>query len=160
MAPSLENFGTEIAIVSSPEQLDAAYAIRFEVFCDEQGFTREIEIDEIDPIATHFLLRSKAPPHQALGTARLSLLPPTAAHPRGLGKLGRLAVRKAARGSGAGRRLVAAVEEEARRRGVEGVVLSAQMPKVGFYEMLGYKPEGEEYDEDGAPHKKMVKLLD
>lgn len=37
--------------------------------------------------------------------------------------------------------------------------VSSQIHAMPFYHKLGYREEGEVYDEDGAPHKLMVKEL-
>ena len=37
------------------------------------------------------------------------------------------------------------------------ITISAQSYLLGFYENLGFKPVGEEYLEDGIPHKRMIR---
>jgi predicted GNAT family N-acyltransferase len=82
---------------------------------------------------------------RAIGTGRL--LPD--------GHIGRMAVLKAWRGQGAGRALLRALVEEARRRGDREVVLSAQIHALGFYRAAGFAPEGPVYEEAGIPHQSM-----
>ncbi|WP_431047829.1 GNAT family N-acetyltransferase [Streptomyces sp. P1-3] len=74
--------------------------------------------------------------------------------------LGRLAVGRAARGTGLGALLVRAVEAEARRLGLAEVYLESQTHALGFYEKLGYRAYGPEFDEgSGIPHRAMRRTL-
>jgi GNAT superfamily N-acetyltransferase len=56
---------------------------------------------------------------------------------RGLAVVGRIAVAREDRGSGLGRRLLAALEEEARRRGLAGLWATARAP--GFFILMGFR---------------------
>lgn len=82
-------------------------------------------------------------------------------HPdgRGGGRLFQMAVRSDRRGQGLGRRLVRALEERLRERGVERVNLHARVTVSRFYEKLGYVPQGPEYEEVGIPHVNMARRL-
>ena len=51
------------------------------------------------------------------------------------------------------------LEQAARARGDQRVVLSAQRSAEGFYQRLGYQPVGEPYDEVGIAHIGMARLL-
>jgi predicted GNAT family N-acyltransferase len=75
-------------------------------------------------------------------------------------KVERVAVLPALRERGLGRALMAAVEAEARSRGVSRLVLNAQSAVVGFYEKLGWTPVGDEFVEAGIPHRRMEKRID
>jgi predicted GNAT family N-acyltransferase len=66
-----------------------------------------------------------------------------------------MAVLKEWRGHGAGRALLRALVEAARRRGDREVMLSAQVHALGFYRAEGFAPEGDEYEEAGIPHQAM-----
>jgi len=90
-------------------------------------------------------------------------------------KIGRLVVLKEYRQFRFGRALVLAVHEwvqqeaAARNRDTSSsspsssrtvrVVSHSQIPVVNFYAKYGYIPEGDLFDEDGAPHQKMVAYL-
>ncbi|KAI0032955.1 acyl-CoA N-acyltransferase [Vararia minispora EC-137] len=50
---------------------EQCYRVRREVFCDEQGFSVDLEIDTIDPTATHVLLRLATAERTAAGTLRI-----------------------------------------------------------------------------------------
>ncbi|KAH8118730.1 acyl-CoA N-acyltransferase [Phellopilus nigrolimitatus] len=143
------------------------FALRIAVFVHEQGFPLEAEIDDADETATHFLLRLAPPAHTPAGTVR-------ATRPGAYYKLSRLAVLGAHRGRGRGAALVRALhawavqDALARARGdgagdaaphTVTIVAHAQLPARAFYARFGYEPEGPEFDEDGAPHQKMVVRL-
>jgi len=54
------------------------------------------------------------------------------------------------------------VKSDALRTALTGsveIVSHSQIPAKGFYGKLGYQAEGEEFDEDGDPHQKMVLRL-
>ncbi|KAI8070523.1 acyl-CoA N-acyltransferase, partial [Gongronella butleri] len=88
----------------------------------------------------------------AVGTIRLIPVSDT------LGKLGRLAVIKDARGLQLGMRLVDFLLKESVSRGMNDVVLHAQYDKQAFYEKFGFVVEqGDEntFLEDGTPHIRM-----
>nr|WP_205625510.1 GNAT family N-acetyltransferase [Actinomadura atramentaria] len=128
---------------------DAAFAVRFRVFVDEQGVPAEIELDAADADAAHFLARAGG---RAVGTVRVL-------RRDGAAVLGRLAVLPEARGTGLGAALVRAVEEHARAAGLASVELHAQVPARGFYERLGYAAFGEQDVEAGIPHVWMRRRL-
>lgn len=123
-----------------------AGAIRHKVFVLEQKVPIELELDEHDATAVHALaLKDKVP----VGTGRL--LPDS--------HIGRMAVLKPHRSIGVGKILLAALVEEAVRRGDSQVALAAQWHARGFYESLGFEPEGELFMDAGIPHVLMRKLL-
>jgi predicted GNAT family N-acyltransferase len=140
----------EVRVATDPDDLKAYYALRHEVFVEEQKVPAELEYDTHDAVAVHVLATG---PDRALGAGRL--LPGT----DGTGILGRLAVTGAARGLGIGVALVRAIEDEARRLGLDTVELHAQTHAVGFYERLGYTSFGEEYEEAGIAHLSMRRVL-
>jgi predicted GNAT family N-acyltransferase len=117
----------------------AASAIRHEVFVDEQRVPVELELDEFDAVAIHALALDG---EVALGTGRL--LPD--------GHIGRMAVRRAARGAGIGSLLLRALMQQARQRGDAAVLLHAQLSARGFYERHGYVPEGDVFMDAGIEH--------
>jgi len=128
-------------------------ALRMDVFHREQNFPAETEIDGLEETSTHFLLRL-VPSLMPVGTIR--------AAKREYYKLTRLAVLKDYRMYGFGLELVMAlhdwVKEDAASKGHDSVQIAchSQIPAKGFYEKCGYQPVGEEFEEEGAPHQKMV----
>lgn len=136
-----------ILLGSWDELRDRATPIRFTVFVEEQKVPAEIELDDWDPRCLHALALDDA--GRVLGTGRL--LPD--------GHIGRMAVLREARGTGAGTALLQALMQAARERGHRDVVLSAQTHAVPFYARLGFAIEGEVYDEAGIPHVDMRRSL-
>ncbi|KAF8514813.1 acyl-CoA N-acyltransferase [Hysterangium stoloniferum] len=140
----------EIIEVEDKPLYDQCIQVRIDVFVHEQKFRLEDEIDDIDPIATHILLRlipSKTP----IGTLRVYKQAGASYY-----KLGRLAVLKEYRKFRLGAELVQAAHRYvAGQSGPAEIVVHSQLYVKGFYARLGYLPEGEEFDEDGAPHQKM-----
>ncbi|MFD0355825.1 GNAT family N-acetyltransferase [Streptomyces sp. NPDC127110] len=148
-----------VRVASSEADLAACYAVRTEVFVVEQSVPESIEYDAYDAVAVHVL--AVGPDGEPLGTGRL-LYGPEALSKTGspeAGSLGRLAVRKSARGLGVGVALVRAIEAEAGRRGLSVVSLGAQTHALGFYERLGYEAYGAEFQDAGIPHRSMRRRL-
>jgi len=123
-----------------------ASRIRLTVFVEEQRVPREIEMDDNDAACVHALAYAGG---KAVGTGRL--LPD--------GHIGRMAVLRENRSLGVGSAILERLVEEARRRGLRAVVLSAQMHALEFYRRHGFEPEGEAYVEAGIPHQAMRRVL-
>ena len=120
------------------------------MFIEEQGIAEAEEWDDLDGQAIHLLAWQDG---EAVGTARIFLDGST-------GKIGRVCVMPAARGTGLGRQLIkAAVDVLRSRHGVLQARLGAQVQAMGFYEKLGFAPVGEVYDDAGIPHQDMVRDL-
>lgn len=125
---------------------EALKAIRMEVFVHEQKVPEEEEIDAFDPEARHWLAHLGGQP---VGTAR------AVAKGAGLWKVGRVAVRRVARGKGVGAELMKAIARAAQAAAVSELVLDAQNHAIPFYEGLGYAVEGDEFLDAGIPHHRM-----
>ncbi|KAG2155046.1 acyl-CoA N-acyltransferase [Suillus bovinus] len=164
----------EIIIVPPPEHqghhtlLQQCIQVRIAVFVTEQGFPLEVEVDEHDPTATHWLLRV-LPSLESIGTIRAYRVENAGGS---YYKLSRLAVLQEYRHYKFGRNLVLALhnwaEVHARNSGVTDyvkIVCHSQAARansagaIAFYRKLGYKEEGDLFDEDGEPHQKMVARL-
>ena len=76
----------DIRWLDGSDDLHEAFAIRLEVFCDEQGYSPEMELDELDRTSRHVLLYRGGKP---VATGRLYEKRP------GVMGIGRLAVRRA-----------------------------------------------------------------
>lgn len=126
------------------EQLekDAKY-IREQVFIQEQGIKPEDEWDDFDATAVHFIVYDK---EQPIATARL--LP--------LHSVGRVAVLMPYRKQGIGKILMQHIIDYARNQKLLHLKLSAQTYVTAFYEALGFKVQGEVYQDCGIPHIDMV----
>jgi predicted GNAT family N-acyltransferase len=151
---------TDVLLATTPADVRAAYGVRHDVFVVEQDVPAGLELDAQDESADHFVLYDGA---RAVGAGRLVVEPAgfEGADPASgeVGHLGRLAVRKEARGSGLGVAFVRAIEDRARERGLTVMALSAQTHAIPFYERLGYTAYGEEFDDAGLPHRWMRRRL-
>ncbi|MFB6072985.1 MAG: GNAT family N-acetyltransferase [Halobacterium sp.] len=127
-----------------------ALSVRYDVFVDEQGVPEDLEVDEHEDDALHFVAYDDGEP---VGAARLR------EYEAGVGKVERVAVLEFRRGEGWGSALMDAVEDAARGR-FEELYLHAQLPVEGFYARRGYEREGDEFEEAGITHVAMRKHLE
>ncbi|MDS9465966.1 GNAT family N-acetyltransferase [Paracoccus sp. MBLB3053] len=135
-------------MIEKTDDIETCRAIRREVFIIEQNVSEAEEWDGRDDEAIHLLARD--PLGRAIGTARILFDAET-------GKIGRVAVLQAARGTGTGAALIRAALDELRALPeIRRVKLGAQTHAIGFYEKLGFKVFGPEYDDAGIPHRDMI----
>lgn len=62
-------------------------------------------------------------------------------------------------GEGIGRKLIEYAESVAKEIGYERIIMHAMLSVVGFYEKLGFKQEGDLFEEKGVRFVRMVKDL-
>ncbi len=124
--------------------MTAAFAIRREVFCVEQGVSEAEEMDGRDKHCRHFLAIAAG---MAIGTARTQTLP------CGNTKIERVAVLKPHRRSGIGRLLMIYIMDITQ----SAMVLNAQIAVQRFYSKLGFIAEGPIFEEAGIDHIHMTK---
>ena len=136
-----------IRIMPWSEARAEAQPIRMTVFVVEQGVPPEIELDEWDDRSEHAIAYDAA--GRPVGTGRL--LPD--------GHIGRMAVLRESRGGGVGGRLLEALIERARARGMQRVALNAQTHAAPFYARFGFAVTGQEFVEAGIPHLAMEREL-
>lgn len=136
-----DHFGVRPA--SWPQDGDALRAVRTAVFVREQGVPADMEWDDEDCGAWHWLAEDRT--GQAIGTARLLRS----------GQIGRMAVLPRWRGRGVGSALLQAVLRDARRHGVGPLWLNAQCSAEPFYAQAGFTAEGAAFEEAGIPHRSM-----
>lgn len=131
---------------------EQAAALRTAVFVGEQGVDPAVEADALDhaPTTVHAVAVDD---ERVLATGRLLDPVPDLAE----GRVGRMAVARAARGGGVGLALLRALEEASRARGQLGVQLHAQAPAIGFYDRAGYSPMGARFLEQGIEHLRMTR---
>lgn len=139
--------GHEIRAADFTADFALIRSVRYAVFVDEQRVPEEIELDERDPLCSHFLALER---DVAVGTARIDLE---------RGKIGRLAVLADHRRRGIGRALMKACHDLARASALDRVWCHAQVAAVPFYERLGYRVSGETFDEAGIEHVRMIRLV-
>lgn len=141
----------KVVKITSDEDLKLAYAIREEVFVDEQKVPREEEIDQYETVSVHFLAYSLQ--NHPCGAARWRTTS------EGV-KLERFAVKKAYRGMGVGSALVHKVLQDIQQDEQacdKKHYLHAQLAAMPLYKKFGFVEEGEMFDESGIQHYKMVK---
>lgn len=127
-----------------------ALALRERVFCGEQGVDPVAERDGLDDGALHLVAVERG---AVVGTCRLLF------EPGGVVRLGRMAVERAARGSGLGAALLAEADRRAAERGAARIELHAQQSALSVYARAGYEPRGRPFVEEGIDHVAMEKTL-
>ena len=135
----------EVKKVTRTVELEKVFNIRRIVFVEEQSCPAELEWEH-DDISTHFLATCNGVP---AGAARWRKTE------NGY-KLERFAVLMEFRNHGVGRELVKAVLGDLPRF-AHPVYLNAQIAAMGFYSQLGFTKVGEEFEEAGIRHFKMIK---
>lgn len=129
------------------EQLpEAITQLRKTVFTQEQQVPPELEWDDTDQIATHYLVSDDR--GEPLATARLYPAEDSA------GGIGRMAVSQAQRHQGLGTALVRQIMHDA-FSDYDYLVLSAQEGAVDFYRRLGFYVVSDSYMDAGIPHRTM-----
>jgi hypothetical protein len=142
---TVELFGTGDEV-----RMRTAIALRIEVFVQEQGVPLEEEIDAHDrgdADAVHALVRDANGEAQATGRFYR--------RDADTAQIGRMAVRAGARRRGAGKAVLLALMDEARKRGYANVSLSAQLHARPFYAKVGFTAEGALFDDAGIAHQEM-----
>jgi len=124
--------------------IDTAYSIRRKVFVEEQMVDPNLEYDEHESIATHYLVFDNDIP---CGTARWRKTP------KGI-KLERFAVLPEHRKKGIGDLLVQKVLEDVLPLN-RPVYLHSQLRACSLYRRHGFAEEGEIFVEAGIEHYKM-----
>lgn len=137
--------------ISQTEDIQACLDLRMTVFVEEQKVPVEEELDDLDPVSTHFLATDEN--GTPVGTARVYEVGE-------IGKIGRVCVEKSQRGTGLGARLIETCLTELKQRPhLKQAKLGAQTHAIGFYERFGFHVIGEEYLDGGIPHQDMVLAL-
>ncbi len=131
--------------IATEQDREAVFALRVEVFVREQNVPPEIELDQEDAHALHFIAKEDG---IAVGCARV-IRDGDDAH------IGRLAVKKSHRGRGIGRDICRFIIEDCKGKGCTRVWLNSQLHAVGFYQKLGFLPTGSPFFEAGIEHVTM-----
>lgn len=130
------------AFIPGTQNLDEPFAIRREVFLEEQNIPEEEEFDEFDAQALHLIVYVD---EQPAATGRIW-------HDGHTFRIGRLAVLKTFRGQKIGDLALRLLLFKAFSSGAEAVEISAQTYIVPLYKKFGFKEYGEEYVEAGIAH--------
>lgn len=138
--------GFTLLIQEGGEAPAPARLLRDQVFIEEQQVSEDEEYDGLDVHCSHYVLFKAEIP---VATARL--------RPMGEAfKLERMAVDANWRMHGYGKLLMESILKEPRLKGLK-VYLHAQLQAAGFYEKLGFLPEGPHFEEAAIWHVKMFK---
>ena len=141
---------TEVRPARDQAEVDAALALRRDVFCGEQGVSLDDELDGRDAEALHLVVVDEG---RVVGTCRLLL-------DQGTAKLGRMAVAPSHRGRGLAGALLAEADVQAGRRAATRIALAAQLTARALYERAGYVPYGDVFLDAGIDHVMMDKALE
>ena len=117
--------------------------IRTQVFIEEQHVPVELEWDDADQDALHFLGYFDQQP------AACARLLPT-------GQIGRMAVLKPFRDKGIGKALLISVINYADEKNIGPLFLHAQNQAIPFYKKQGFQVHGEEFMDAGIAHHEML----
>jgi predicted GNAT family N-acyltransferase len=142
----------EVRRVRDRTELEAALAVREEVFVVEQGVTPEGDRDGRDGEAIQLVAEDGS--GAVIGTCRVLL------EEDGTARFGRLAVISSHRRRGIAAALLTEAEREARAAGAHTMRLHAQTDALALYENARYAAHGERFMEEGIEHLPMEKRLD
>ncbi|MDX8045813.1 GNAT family N-acetyltransferase [Gracilibacillus sp. S3-1-1] len=135
--------------VNNEQELQDAYKVRFDVFVEEQGVPKELEIDELENEAVHFIGYENGQP---VAASRMRFVD-------GYAKMERICIAKSERKKGYGRDILLFMEEAAKEKGMQKAKLNAQTHAEAFYQSLGYQTVSGEFMDAGIPHVTMTKIF-
>jgi ElaA protein len=147
--------GYSIRWAEGAGDISGARAVRFEVFCREQGVSLEEELDGLDDQALHVVVLEAlqgGADGPVIATLRLLVSGEQA-------KVGRVAVQRTWRRRGIASRMLALALERARGLGCTRARLAAQLEAAALYEQAGFSVESEVFEEAGMPHVWMGRNL-
>lgn len=141
----------EVVLAEDETVLWQVYAIRKEVFVEEQEVDRHEEFDEYELSSRHFLARIDGKP---AGTARWRNTE------KGC-KLERFAVMPGVRTLGIGSALLEAIIVDIEKTNGKGqyLYMHAQLNAIPLYEKYGFKKVGEMFEEANIQHYKMERSI-
>lgn len=140
-----------VRYASTPEDRDAAFALRRAVFEVEQNVPRPLDRDAHDFNADHVVAFDAG--GRCIGAGRVVRLDSRTC------QIGRQVTDAAQRGRGVGAAVLEALERIAALRGIAELVVHAQLPAERFYRGHGYVTEGDVFEDQGVPHVLMRKTL-
>ncbi|MGP4072124.1 GNAT family N-acetyltransferase [Piscibacillus sp. B03] len=135
--------------VKIESQMKDAYHVRSEVFINEQNVPPEIEVDEHESDAIHFVGYLEEEP---IAASRLRTVDDYC-------KLERICVLKEYRGKHYGIQMIQEMEKYLADHQINKAKLNAQTHAEQFYKRLGYETISDEFMDAGIPHVTMVKEL-
>ena len=142
----------DIIKVTTQAQLDACFALRIKIFCDEQGVLVDDEFDDfdtLDALCDHLLMMDNGVP---VASGRFRIVD-------GIGKLERIVVEKAHRAIGLGTKILSALQSLAVNKQLDQIKLHAQVQAKDFYLKQGFIVASDVFVEDGIDHVVMTKVV-
>lgn len=131
------------------EYRDAVF-VRRRVFMDEQKVPEDIELDEFEDTAIHFVAYDN---DEVVGAGRCRKV-------EGNAKVERICVMPSFRKHGVGQAIMEKIEQFARDQHLAALELHAQTHAELFYKRIGYVTSSpEEFLDAGIPHVSMKKSL-
>lgn len=125
--------------------LEDQYAIREQVFVNEQGIDPNIERDEYDEVSFHCIVKEDG---VLCGTGRIIIKDDEPL-------IGRIAVLKEYRGKQIGDLIVRMLLDFGFQYEFEKIYVHSQLKVIDFYKKIGFQEVGESYEEAGIEHKSM-----
>ena len=136
--------------ITSFQDKQACVSIRRKIFIGEQKAPVELEMDGLDDIARHFAVKMG---DKIIATCRIRRMGSTV-------KIEQVAVLKAFRRKGVGRRLMKYVLKNTRSASnIQLFKLRSRVSNAPFYEKLGFRAHGNKYINLDIPHYDMVKEM-
>ncbi|WP_312271547.1 GNAT family N-acetyltransferase [Pseudomonas sp.] len=120
----------EVTIGKGPELIKQAQSIRYQVFTLEQNIPTELDLDGLDEVSFHALVRDK---YKSVATARLTV------KENGSSVMARVAVLEEYRGLGIASKIVKALIEHADNIDVASIEIHAHGYLRGYYEQFGFE---------------------
>ncbi|MFS0574470.1 GNAT family N-acetyltransferase [Sporosarcina sp. 179-K 3D1 HS] len=139
-----------VKFAASPIEQEDAFAVRRKVFVEEQGVPLNLELDEHDESASHFVVYEGM---TAIGAGRIREIGDS------IGKVERVCVLAEHRGKRLGKLVMEALEQHAAVTGMKKIILNAQSYAIPFYEKLGYIITSPEFMDADIPHRAMEKPI-
>jgi len=136
-----------VELKSWEEARSVAGPIRYAVFQETQDEAAGVDLDDLDPQSVHAIAFDEL--GNGLGTGRLQ---PD-------GQIGRMSVLKDWRRRGVGAAMLQALIEEARKRGLAEVTVSAPLRAAEFYREQGFVADGKVFKQGTTLQQKMRKGL-
>lgn len=139
-----------VKIATSSIEREDAFFVRRKVFVEEQGVPLNLELDEHDESASHFVVYEGK---TAIGAGRIRDIG------NSTGKVERVCVLAEHRGKHLGMLVMEALEQHAQATGMKKIILNAQTYAIPFYEKLGYTTTSPEFMDADIPHRAMEKVI-
>ena len=135
----------------SPDEFKQYYELRYRILRAPWGEPEGSELDDIEDRCFHIMAVDNG---NIIGIGRLQYNSADEAQIR------YMAVEKQYEGNGIGRMIVNALEQQAKNKNINTVMLDAREPAVGFYEKLGYRIAEKSYVLfDEIQHYRMTKRI-